>query len=221
MIIKATLKHNQISPDGLFGWFRVSGFGFRVKKRSLDLQATRNTKHETRNRSDQFVRIYMIVPTKAWMILVLFMVFGLAASESYAQADCNQRLSEATKQYQRGFFNRTIDLLATCRRTAFKNQNSETDAYRLVALSHIALDQEDKAYKWIKKIVSLDKKYIPDPNDLLRFRELVEEMRPGNRTLLVSGLGAAAAVTTVFLLTRGESGGNNESPLPGPISLPQ
>ena len=88
------------------------------------------------------------------------------------------------------------------------------------SISHIALDKEDKAYKWIKKIVSLDKKYIPDPNDLLRFRELVEEMRPGNRTLLVSGLGAAAAVTTVLLLTRGESSGS-ESPLPGPISLPQ
>ena len=163
----------------------------------------------------------MIVPTKAWMILVLFMALGLAAPESYAQADCNQRLSEATKQYQRGFFNRTIDLLSTCRRPAFKNQNAEIDAYRLVALSHIALDQEGKAYKWVKKIVSLDKKYIPDPNDLLRFRELVEEMRPGNRTLLVSGLGAAAAVTTVLLLTRGESSGSSESPLPGPISLPQ
>ena len=29
-VIIMPLKYNQISPDGLFGWFRVSRFGFRV-----------------------------------------------------------------------------------------------------------------------------------------------------------------------------------------------
>gem|GEM_PF-609134 len=53
--------YNQINPAGLSGWFRVSGFAFRVKKRPFDKKTTRNSKPETRNRSHQFVRIYAIV----------------------------------------------------------------------------------------------------------------------------------------------------------------
>lgn len=152
--------------------------------------------------------------------LCLLFLFTLGIPVSYAQADCNKQLLEASRLYKRGFFNRTVEILTPCKPSAFINRESTIEAYRLIALSKIALDQEEGAHTWIKNIVALDKKYSPNPSDLLRFRELVEEFRPPNRTLLVSGLGAAAAVTTVLLLTGGAET-SSESPLPGPISLPQ
>ena len=48
-------------PGGLFGWFLVSRFWFLVEKQVFTAETTRNKKPETRNRSHQFVRIYMIV----------------------------------------------------------------------------------------------------------------------------------------------------------------
>jgi len=67
--------YNQINPDGLFGWFLVSRFSFLVVSRVNTCFSTRNKKQETRNRSHQFVRIYVIalkwIAIYAWIPLVL------------------------------------------------------------------------------------------------------------------------------------------------------
>ncbi|MBX2821297.1 MAG: T9SS type A sorting domain-containing protein [Rhodothermaceae bacterium] len=74
---KLLLMCNQINPDGLFGWFLVSRFWFLVEKQVFTLETTRNKKPETRNRSHQFARIYVIalfsllltVPATAQLII--------------------------------------------------------------------------------------------------------------------------------------------------------
>ena len=78
-------------------------------------------------------------------LLILFMSFGISVSV-YAQNTCTQSLRSARTAYDEGQLQRIPSLLQSCleSRTGFTDEE-KTEAYRLLILAHIFMDEPDEA----------------------------------------------------------------------------
>ena len=156
---------------------------------------------------------------RLYSVIALLLVGMMTSSVSQAQTNCNLQLLDATTIYNLGFFNRVIDQLDQCSKKDFTSEESAIEAFRLIAISYIALDQEERSLEWIQQIVNIDKNYTPAPEAPLFFREYVNQLKPKKRPALFTSLGfGVIGAASAFLLLR--SPANSDDPLPGPISLP-
>ena len=165
------------------------------------------------------------------MILMLIGSLWPAAAMAQAQPVCNDvRLNDANRLYDLGFFEEVSDTLKTCLpgrirpgTQRFRRRSQATQALRLMALSSYARrEPADSTEQWIKKLVTLDRRYQADPEeDPLFFQTLVDDLRPRRfyqkrwvqvgGALVVGGL-IGCVVAGCFEKTI--------APLPGPPSDP-
>ncbi len=155
----------------------------------------------------------------------------LPAASAYAQTTCDDvRLNDANRLYDLGFFDEVSDTLKTCLpgrirpgTPRFRRRSQATQALRLMALSSYARrEPTDSTAQWIKKLVTLDRRYRADPEeDPLFFQDLVDDLRPRRlyqkRWFQIVGGGLIGAGAACLMLGCHKK---NPSPLPGPPSDP-
>lgn len=148
-----------------------------------------------------------------------------------AQTVCDDvRLNDANRLYDLGFFDEVSDTLKTCLpgrlrpgEQRFRRRSQATQALRLMALSSYARrEPADSTAQWIKKLVTLDRRYRADPEeDPLFFQNLVDDLRP-RRFYQKRWVQIGTGVLLGGLVTCALAGCFEKeiTPLPGPPSDP-
>jgi hypothetical protein len=151
----------------------------------------------------------------------------LASPTAYGQAECNVvRLEEAHSRFDLGLIDETFELLSPCVPNGFGAKELRVDAYRLMALSYIAIDSLDQSRTWVKRIVDANSRYRSDPDvDPPVFTDFVQSYKPNWYNWLWKGkqwyhwagrgLIVGAAVGVPLLIKS-----NQPQPLPGPPAFP-
>jgi hypothetical protein len=159
--------------------------------------------------------------------VVIFAITWLTPGETRAQDVCDViRLENAHARYDLGHFTETSALLEPCVPDGFEEKAFRLDAYRLMALSHIATDSLEEARLWVERIVDADAGYRSDANvDPPVFTEYVQSFQPNWYNWLWKGrqwyhwmgrgviVGAAVAIPVLVKK-------NQQQPLPGPPGFP-
>lgn len=128
-----------------------------------------------------------IMCTRSIRLLFTLVLVGCALPV-WAQSACDEvRLDEAALFYDLGRFDDAEAMLRPClpgriRRgdQRFGKRASATRALRLMALaSYARREPPDSTSQWVRRLVTLDRRYRADPEeDPLFFQYLVEELRP-------------------------------------------
>ena len=127
-----------------------------------------------------------------FLTLVLFCFF--APSNIYAQEACNANtISEAESYYNIGRFTECILKLKQC----ISQSNSFTyddklQAYRLIAMSYLAIDSTDAADESIVQLLLLKDDFTADSRDPERFRYELIKVRANQRINIVSSVSKKA-----------------------------
>ncbi len=117
-------------------------------------------------------------------LLCLSIFITLSAQSTQAQDQCKTALEEAEDEYDFDRFGRAIALLESCLKLpdGFRDEALTMRAYKIVALSYIALDDSIHARQNISKILDLKSDYDPrldldSEQDPLLFSKLVNEIK--------------------------------------------
>lgn len=171
-------------------------------------------------------------------------VFHLAAAPSLARAQssqCATVVEQSSSAYQDGRFDEAIAALDECLRNGGIEQERRGEAYRILALSHIAKDEEDRARTAIHQLLLLEPQWQPHPvDDPPELHRLVAEARtamseaqivssnprPAEQKKrkswwLLGSLLAAGGALAVVLLSGGDDEPAQETDLPEPPGLPE
>ena len=146
-------------------------------------------------------------PCTAWAIMVVFLCSSMPLPGVGAQEGCENALSEAEKKFDTGLLYEVIELLTPCLKT-LENEKQEEQlilVYELLALSYLATDQNAIARKQIRKILELNRDYLPTSPYSVQYKNMVEEVRKEmpkkirlNQLLIFGGGGILAAAITFF-----------------------
>ncbi len=160
-------------------------------------------------------------------IVLLTAMTMLTTPTVHGQVECDVvRLEEAHSRFDLGLIDETFELLDPCTPDGFGAKELRVDAYRLMALSYIAIDSLDQSRIWVKRIVDTNSRYRSDPDvDPPVFTDFVQSYKPnwynwvwkGKQWYHWAGRGliVGAAVGIPVLIKS-----NAPQPLPGPPSFP-
>lgn len=138
------------------------------------------------------------------LILLLQLAF---VSISTAQDKCSdETLLEARKNYENGRFREVINSLKPCISKGF-NEKQKIQAYRLLAMTHLATDSLDKATEETSFMLQLNPDYEGTVFDPPRFSKLVLELKLAGGAQLVTSVSKKAenvfeAPATILVITK-------------------
>ncbi len=112
--------------------------------------------------------------------ICLFSVPGL----SYAQESRAEMLQQALSAYEIGKFQTVLDVLDG--RVEQLEQADQIQAYRLCALSALAMDNTQVATEQVSRILKIEPYYAASLGDPLSYSRLVKEMQSGKLTLVTA-----------------------------------
>jgi len=123
--------------------------------------------------------------------LLLFGLIAVAPRAIYAQESCTPLvLQNATRAYEFGRFNEAFGLLNPCVPSGFSAKADQTEAYRLLALSQLALDSPTTARDLTRQLLQIDSSYRANSaTDPLMFVQMVDDLRPKWHTWMYRGNG--------------------------------
>ena len=147
-----------------------------------------------------------------------------------AQEDCANVVAEVQRLYEVGRTAEMIPRLDGCLPDGIANLAPKVQAYRYLALAHIAEDHQPEAKEAVEKLLDLNENFVPDPStDLSRFIDLVDEGKLARlqarkrkskkrRWLFIGGgtLVAGAVTAAIITLT-----GSSAPRLPDPPLFPE
>ncbi len=163
-----------------------------------------------------------------WPVLFGLILWMAPSTNVFADDNIcdNARLEDATAKYDLGLFGDVFELLDPCTPEGFESREQRQVAFRLMALSHIAVDSNEEAKEWTRRMLKEDPNYQVRPEtDPPRFAGMVDDLKPKWYTWLWSGnewykwagrtaiVGAAVAVPLLLRSTP-------EPDLPLPPDLP-
>ncbi len=103
--------------------------------------------------------------------ILFFMAFP-----SYSQEVCSETLNLAAERLNIGKFYEIPDLLEDCLKNGGFTKEEQIRAYRLLTLSHLYLNYQEKAGEYYLKLLKLSPEYQPildvDPKELVNFSHL-------------------------------------------------
>jgi iron complex outermembrane receptor protein len=113
---------------------------------------------------------------RAFLLFIIVVILGQQAL--WSQTECGQiALEKGQKCFETGRFDELVSLIAPCLEEGF-TKDEQIQAYRLLALSHMAIDDIDAARKMIEEILKLDPFYTSNLMfDPPRYVQLIESMR--------------------------------------------
>lgn len=107
----------------------------------------------------------------------LITLFILFAGTVDAQ-DCGSVLSTAQVEYDMGHYDAVVEQLSTCLQVAVMSGSERGLAYRLIAMSHLEMGQQDEAADAVRRMFDNSPHYRLNPEtDSRAFGELVEAER--------------------------------------------
>ncbi|RLD77973.1 MAG: hypothetical protein DRJ10_11085, partial [Bacteroidetes bacterium] len=130
-----------------------------------------------------------------------------ANSLLFAQTNCDwSTIDDASENYKIGNFNQVITLLEKCLSEGF-NEKQKVQAYRLLAKTRFALDQDSTATASISELLKIDPQFQPDYlSDSPKFISILNSIKDKNNALLVTSVSKKAenineASATVVVIT--------------------
>lgn len=122
-------------------------------------------------------------------IQIIITILFLSYNFGFSQSRCDwSTLDDANKNYETGNFPEVKTLLEACIKSGF-DQNQKLQAYKLLAKTNLALDNDTAALVAIKEILNLNPKFQPDYlTDPLRFIEVLEDLKKKNNVLIVTSV---------------------------------
>jgi len=123
---------------------------------------------------------------------LLLLFFGaVTPHQTQAQDACSAIiLQNATRAYEFGRFQETFRLLNPCVPSGFQVKTDQTDAFRLIALSHLAMDSPTAARDITRQLLRFDSRFRANQaTDPLLFVDMVNDLRPKWYTWMYKGNG--------------------------------
>jgi len=118
-------------------------------------------------------------------LIFIFASNALLSTPAAAQNECTTALIEAQKMYEAGRFIKAIELLAPCALDSLPAP-ARRQAYRLLALAHLAEDHREKAENTVEDLLEHDPYYEADPiHDPQPFVELIKKFKEQQNRKLV------------------------------------
>ncbi len=108
---------------------------------------------------------------------------------SQAQNNCDwSSLNDADKSYQQGNFDETIKIINHCINTGYNDQQ-KVQAYRLLAKSYLAIDDDSTANSAVNKLLLINPKFQPDYlSDPPRFIQIIDMIKKMKSALIVTSV---------------------------------
>ncbi len=126
---------------------------------------------------------YLIVLLSGIILALFFTPQGASSSSS----ECNEvSLGEAKKKFETGNFDEVINLILPCLENGF-NQNEKEQAYKLLALTYIALDSTASATNAVNSLLRLNPEYQPNyVDDPAKFISIVNSLKQSQSVTLIT-----------------------------------
>lgn len=119
----------------------------------------------------KYVRHRRQINTICLLCLLLF------SGNVFAQRNCSQKLKDAEISYKNGRLNEVPSILRGCLSSGF-NKDEQVQAYRLLALTYIYLDEQKKAEQAVLSLIRIAPDYkISTTRDPTEFIELFKSFR--------------------------------------------
>ncbi len=148
----------------------------------------------------------MSLPGSLSIVLFILLLFSGSA---FSQADCsNVTLNEASKFYETGNFENVIPLLTPCVQKGF-SERQRAEAYRLLAMTYLALDSMEQAKLSTYRLLSINPNFEPNIFDPQRFIQMVNDIKQAGSSLFVTSVSKKAeklleAPATVMVITEND-----------------
>jgi len=169
-----------------------------------------------------------------WFLMLSVLICAMGNSLANAQDKRENILKNAQDKYEKGYFDQVISMIdsSLSNNKAFTDPDKKAEAYALLARSYIALDYpESMAENTVKKLLELNKNYVPatpmDPGFLELVRRIqeqrrIEDQRKNQKTksnlkywILGGAVATSIAAITIWVLKQKE-----QKQLPRPPSHP-
>lgn len=119
----------------------------------------------------------------------MFFLLMLCYLFSSSQTNCGKAtINEVTLKYEIGRFKESITQLTECLKGNGFSINEKVEAYRLLAMSQLAIDSVKQADNSIGQILFLKDNFEPDSRDPERFKTEVNLVKSLSRTNIVSSV---------------------------------
>lgn len=116
-------------------------------------------------------------------------LFFVAALMAKAQTNCGiATINEVSLKYEIGQFSECIVQLNTCLAANGFNTNEKVEAYRLLAMCHLAIDSVRLADNAISQLLFLKDNFEPNSRDPERFKTEVNKIKSQSRVSIVSSV---------------------------------
>ncbi len=151
----------------------------------------------------------LTIPWRIVWRFVLFSVPILFFPVAMVAQQCNDiTLSDSRKLYENGKFIDVIQKLQPCITDGF-SERQKVEAYRLLAMTHIATDSVAQATKETNSILEINPSYEPNLFDPPAFIQLVNSLKLAGGTQFVTSVSKKAesifeAPATIIVITRDE-----------------
>ena len=140
----------------------------------------------------------------------LFFLLMLCYLFSSSQANCGKAtINEVMLKYEIGQFNESIDQLNICLKGNGFSVDEKVEAYRLLAMSQLAIDSVKQADNSIRQLLFLKDNFEPDSRDPERFKFEVNLVKSLSLTNTVSSVSKRVeelrlAPATISVITKKE-----------------
>lgn len=112
------------------------------------------------------------------IIISCFLIAGSQARLWAQNSDCNASIiiPEADRKYRLGNFEEALGLLNPCLKSGF-SQNAMVQAYKIIALTYLALDSLPQAAHAVRDLLNVNQNYEPEFSSLPQFKNLVLQQK--------------------------------------------
>jgi len=151
------------------------------------------------------MRLLFVLLTSC-LIAVLLPFISIAQDASICGT---ARINEANLNYEIGRFDECISALHLCLTQNGFNANEKVEAYRLLAMCHLAIDSVREADNDIMQLLLVKDSYEPGSRDPERFKAAINRVRSLSRQMMVSSVSKRdeelrLAPATIIVITKEE-----------------
>ena len=141
------------------------------------------------------------------IIILLMLLFLNRVCEGQT---CQQQLGEATTAYYNGQLREVVQLLESCVNSNGLTKHDQIDALKLLANTHILLNQDSEADMYMAKFLSLHPTYELRDDDLAEFRSLYDSYDV--RTKYTFGFSVGALIPDYIIMRHQSYSGQTVEP---------
>jgi iron complex outermembrane receptor protein len=126
-------------------------------------------------------------PLKRKLFFTFILLFSVLLSQYlFSQTNCGKTcLEESLKAYKTGNFNEVLDKLNPCLQSGFDREEL-IQAYRLLTMTYIALDDFDRANRSVESLLQIDPKFSTTVFDPPQFINLIDHFKQPIKSIVTA-----------------------------------